>query len=102
VAASRPIYRSGEIEISDAPGGLVLDRSRRATFSLLVGRNGRVLDCRITNSTGIPSLDAATCGAARRRLRWHPARDRGGQAVEAWAPGSFTWHPAPLAEEIRD
>lgn len=97
-----PRHRSGEIEERDAPGGLVLDRSRTASFRLLVGSNGRVLDCRITGSTGINSLDAATCAAAVRRLRWHPARDPAGRAVESWAPGRFTWHPAPLAEEIRD
>jgi protein TonB len=102
VAASGPFHRSGEIDERDTPRGLILQRSHRATFRLLVGRNGRVLDCQITGSTGIPSLDAATCASAIRRLRWHPARDRLGRIVDAWAPGSFTWHPAPLPEEIRD
>jgi protein TonB len=101
-AASGPFYRSGEIRERDAPGGLVIDRPRRATFRLLVGADGRVRDCRITASTGLPSLDSATCAAAVRRLRWLPARDRLGRPVEAWAPGGFTWLPAPLPEEIRD
>ncbi|GAA4011751.1 hypothetical protein GCM10022280_06810 [Sphingomonas swuensis] len=100
--ASGPFYRSGEIEIRDAPPRLVLDRSRRVGFRLLVGRDGRTLDCQITASSGIGELDDATCAAARRRLRWRPAIDSAGRVVEAWAPGNFVWHPAPLAEEYRD
>lgn len=101
-AASGPFYRSGDVEERDAPPGLVLDRSRRVTFRLLVGLDGRVRDCRITGSSGIPALDAATCSSATRRLRWRPAIDRTGRPVEAWAPGGYTWHPAPQPELIRD
>lgn len=102
LAASGPFYRSGDILVRDAPPGLVLDRSRRVNFRMLVGLNGRVIECRITGSSGIPELDSATCAAAIRRLRWRPAIDRSGRQVEAWAPGGYTWHPAPLPELVRD
>ena len=75
---------------------------------LLIGRDGRVRDCRITRSSGIAALDGATCQSAARRLRWSPARDTSGGPVEAWVPGDFEWLPRQSAdrwydaEEVRD
>jgi len=107
--ASAPRYRSGSIEWRDVPLP-VLARQPRGTvrFRMLIGVDGRVGDCRITGSSGFPGLDQATCAAARRRLRWFPATDPSGSAVEAWVPGSNQWIPRPGtdtfidAEEVRD
>ena len=40
-----------------------------------------------------PALDAATCQAALRRLRFEPAVDRAGRPVDAWTDDSQEdWH----------
>jgi protein TonB len=106
--AQGPDYVSGDIQERDAPRGLELSRPRRVAFRLLIGRDGRVLDCRVTRTSGLGVLDQATCASAVRRLRWRPARDTAGRPVEAWAPGSFEWLPRPGADrwvdpvEVRD
>jgi periplasmic protein TonB len=107
--ASGPRYRSGSIEWRDVPGPVLAAQPRGTVrFRLLVGRDGRGRDCRVTGSSGHGGLDAATCAAAIRRLRWEPARDTAGNRVEAWVDGSNEWIPRPgadrwiEAEEIRD
>ncbi|WP_300973886.1 energy transducer TonB [Sphingomonas sp. LHG3406-1] len=106
--AEGPQYVSGRIREGDAPPGLDLRRPHVVGFRLLIGRDGRALDCRIARSSGLPALDAATCRAALRRLRWAPARDTAGRPVEAWARGEEEWLPRPGADrwvdpvEVRD
>jgi protein TonB len=102
-------FRSGSIEWRDVPDRVLAQQPRGTVrFRMLVGRDGRVRDCRVTGSSGYPGLDSATCAAAIRRLRWHPARDTAGRPIEAWVPGSNEWIPRPGAdrwqevEEIRD
>jgi len=106
--ATGPRHLSGDIEEGDAPRGLNLTQVANVGFRLLIGRGGRVEECRITRSSGIPALDSATCASAVRRLRWSPARDTAGRPVEAWVPGSNQWLPRAGAdqwydaEEVRD
>ncbi|GAA4004519.1 energy transducer TonB [Sphingomonas humi] len=106
--AQGPDYVSGDILERDAPRGLELSRPRQVSFRLLIGRDGGILECRITRSSGIGALDGATCAAASRRLRFRPARDTAGRPVEAWTPGNFEWLPRQGADrwvdpvEVRD
>lgn len=107
--ASPPEYLRGSIEWRDVPPPVLAQQPRGIVrFRLLIGTRGEVRDCRITRSSGYPGLDAATCSAAIRRLRWAPARDTAGRPVEAWVPGSNEWIPRPGADrwvdpvEIRD
>lgn len=61
-------------------------------FAITVGRDGRVTDCRIVESSGVASLDAATCRIVRERVRYAPARDGNGQPIETDdGPFSITW-----------
>jgi protein TonB len=53
----------------------------RVSVSVGVGANGRVTDCRVTESSGDASLDEATCRLAKRNGRFEPARDASGNAV---------------------
>lgn len=92
--AQGPEYLSGSIDSRDVPASLLAQRARGTVgFTLLVGRDGRLRDCRITRSSGHRVLDGATCTAARRRLRFAPARDTAGRPIEAWAPGEHEWIP---------
>lgn len=106
--ASGPRYVSGEIREGDGPPGLDLSRPTRVGFRLLIDAGGRARECRVTRSSGISALDAATCRAALRRLRWAPARNTAGRPIEAWAMGQNEWLPRAgadrwvEAEEVRD
>jgi TonB family protein len=67
------------------------DHRGTVAFSLGIGVNGRVADCRITVSSGSEPLDAATCRILRSRARYIPARDAGGTPVEGRDSGRVTW-----------
>lgn len=80
-------------------------------FKLLVGLDGRVIDCSIDQSSGSVSLDTATCRLLYRRARFDPARDLQGEPALGifrsrieWrisnAPGR-SWAPALYVEEMR-
>jgi len=44
-------------------------------FAITIGTNGRISNCRIVESSGVASLDEATCRIVRERVRYTPARD---------------------------
>lgn len=50
----------------------------RVSVSVDVGADGRVIDCRVTSSSGNADLDGATCRLAKRNGRFEPARDASG------------------------
>lgn len=60
-------------------------------MSFVVGVNGRVTSCTVTRSSGHADLDAATCDAAIKRLRYRPERDRDGHAVAVTVDGEQRW-----------
>ncbi len=57
-----------------------------ARFTVTVGINGRVRDCRLVSSTGHDALDMATCKLVQQRARFTPARDSAGEKTT----GSYT------------
>ncbi|MDE0879138.1 MAG: energy transducer TonB [Sphingomonas bacterium] len=48
---------------------------------LAIDARGRVADCVVLQSSGSPSLDAATCLIATRRARFYPATNGDGQPI---------------------
>ncbi|PTS89103.1 hypothetical protein DBR17_03595 [Sphingomonas sp. HMWF008] len=44
--------------------------------------DGRVSECRIVRSSGVPSLDQATCNAITKRGRYAPGQDKDGKPME--------------------
>jgi len=60
-----------------------------------VAINGRVVNCRITRSSGHRELDVHTCDLIQRRFRFAPARDEDGQPFQADIVENHSW-------EIRD
>ena len=82
----------GWITNNDYPGSaLRREEEGTARYSLTIGANGRVEDCRITGSTGSSQLDAATCRFIERRARFDPAKDADGKAVAGTYSGQVTW-----------
>ena len=59
--------------------------------SLGVSPIGRVTACTITESSGSPALDAATCRMITARAGFAPARDSRGRAVTDTAEAGVRW-----------
>ena len=72
------------------------DASRRAEESgvtkvtYTIGTDGKVSDCTVTQSSGFPRLDDATCTIIKRRFRFNPAT-RDGQPVTETRPQAIRW-----------
>lgn len=92
---------SGRIQTSDYPrDALAAEQSGTVYLRFVVGVNGRVSDCAVTRSSGVPSLDDATCRLITKRFRYRPARDRAGNRVPQVIDGDHEWSapkppPAP-------
>jgi TonB family protein len=55
------------------------EREGLVGFSLTVGRDGRVISCSITSSSGSPDLDSTACTLITLRARFAPAKDARGK-----------------------
>lgn len=95
-AVTRPIQIKGKLRWSDLPRDL--RQSHRGGELELVYRvnvDGSVSDCRVTQSSGLPSLDAQTCRLITERFRFRPSRDASGRAVPSNIIERHGWDPAP-------
>jgi protein TonB len=100
-AVTRPIQIKGKLRWSDLPRDL--RQSHRGGELELVYRvnvDGSVSGCRVTRSSGLPSLDAQTCRLITERFRFRPSRDASGRAVPGYIIERHGWDPAP--EDITD
>jgi protein TonB len=61
------------------------------SFTVTVGVNGRPKDCVVTQSSGFPDLDAATCAAVLQRAYFTPATDENGMPIEAPFASRMNW-----------
>ena len=50
-----------------------------ASYLLMIGRDGAVMDCVVNQSSGIASLDAMGCQVIRERAKFQPATDANGR-----------------------
>ncbi|RJY08207.1 energy transducer TonB [Aurantiacibacter aquimixticola] len=67
------------------------EREGTARYRLVIGSNGRVNSCEITQSTGHSSLDRATCRLIQSRARFDAATDSSGAQVVGTYNGSVRW-----------
>lgn len=95
-ATTRPVQTRGRLRWSDLPPDL---RARRNGSELeltyRVNVDGRVSNCRVTQSSGYPGLDARTCQLITERFRFRPSRDAAGRAVPAYIVEVHGWDPPP-------
>jgi len=85
---------AGEITSRDYPrhlrdagvGGVV-------GLSFRVEATGRVSQCRVTQSSGVPELDALTCHLIIQRFRYRPSTDRYGRPIPDTVDGEHEWIP---------
>lgn len=65
-------------------------------FRLEISPDGRVTNCIVTQSSGDPALDSATCSVLLSRAEYEPARDADGHPIAGTDYGRVTWRlPAP-------
>lgn len=86
----------GTIYPDDYPKAAVARRAQGTTYlRFTVQPNGRVRDCVVTRSSGHPDLDRVTCPLLERRLRYRPARDAMGRAIQETIRGQHEWVLGP-------
>jgi protein TonB len=64
-----------------------------ASIRFRVNPNGTMANCRITRSSGDPSVDWTVCDVATRYLRFDPARNRDGQPIAQDMSYTPIWRP---------
>ena len=65
---------------------------KKQSFVLTIDPSGRVIGCNITQSSGSPVLDAATCNIMRRRARYTPAMDSNGNPTAGTIEQQIEWN----------
>ena len=74
-------------------------------FEAVIGTDGTVKQCRVTQKSGSSDLDEATCDAIRKTRGFTPAKDAGGKAIEATFSSAVKWvipkrNAAPAPGEV--
>jgi protein TonB len=83
---------AGEITPRDYPRRLArAGIGGRVGLLFTVGANGRVTRCTVTQSSGVPELDALTCRLIQQRFVFRPATDRNGRPVPDEVEGEHVW-----------
>jgi len=90
--ATPPRQTHGRIRDSDYPEDLAdAGIGGRVTVLFLVQTDGRVPECDVVGSSGIPRLDTLTCRLIRERFRFRPSRDGKGRPVPALVRETHEW-----------
>jgi len=88
-----PRQIAGSISRRDYPreleGTAVAQQVVRLQYT--IGPDGRVHDCRILQSSGVPLLDQRTCELYEQRYRYEPARDEAGRPVPITVRAMRSW-----------
>jgi TonB family protein len=66
-------------------------QSGRVGFALLIGEDGRVADCTIVATSGVPSLDSQACALLQARAKFKPARGADGKPAKDSVNGGIVW-----------
>ena len=89
-----PRKRKGKLSYDDVPD-YMREQGIGGTVGVIyhIEADGRVTDCSVQRSSGIPELDAVTCREIIRRFRFDPARARNGRKVASNIVENHTWVP---------
>ena len=60
-------------------------------YALLIGEDGRVADCTIVSTSGVPALDSQACALLKKRAKFEPAVGLDGKPAKDSAVGSIVW-----------
>jgi TonB family protein len=92
------INRESWVTSDDYPASAILQGAEgRTTVRLLVGADGRIVECSVVASSGHAALDEATCALLTARARFRPAQDWSGRPMPAPLVQSVDWRlPEPV------
>jgi TonB family protein len=77
---------------SDYPDVSVMKgESGRVGFGLLIAEDGRVADCTIVSTSGVPVLDSQACALLKSRVRLKPAIGVDGKPAKDSVVGGIVW-----------
>jgi len=83
---------AGDILPSDYPRSLGnAGIGGRVSVTFTVETNGRVTNCRITRSSGVPELDSLTCHLMEVRFLFRPSTDRYGRPIREEVDWDQDW-----------
>ncbi|HEY0011457.1 MAG TPA: TonB family protein [Allosphingosinicella sp.] len=94
-APARAQRIAGSLDYRDYPGRRA-ERVESVGVRFTVAASGSVGDCRVTQSSGNPRLDVATCRIIEQRFRYRPARSASGEPVASIVSTVFDWIPPGL------
>lgn len=81
---TRPVWRSGTIRDRDYPREASRARSGgEVEVRFTIETTGRASGCRVTRSSGDPSLDQTTCRLIEERFRFKPATNAAGKTISS-------------------
>lgn len=93
VPAVGPRQIRGKLSFKDLPEGLLSPGSEASVgVRYVVEVDGRVSNCRATESSGYPQVDWTACRLIEQRFRYKPARDREGNAVRSAIVETHSWY----------
>ena len=91
-ASAASINRQGDFMSRHYPGGaLAKGEEGKVAFSVDITQEGRIEQCRITESSGYPTLDRETCDFIVEYARFGPARDQDGKTYASTKSGLINW-----------
>jgi len=80
------------ITTDDYPSGAIRQNIEGlVVISVMIGTDGRVRSCLVTQSSGSKLLDDATCRFYTLRARFTPARDADGNPIQAQRTDRYRW-----------
>lgn len=80
------------VTTADYPSGALRNGDQGTTrFRVVVGSNGKVLECEVTRTSGFEALDRAACSNVKRRARFEAATDETGARVVGTYSSVVKW-----------
>jgi protein TonB len=89
-----PVHIAGALTNADyARSGVPKGAGGTVVIGFRVRSDGRVDNCSVVRSSGVPTIDSATCRLFEQRFRFRPALDAAGRPIDFNLRTDFTWRP---------
>ena len=83
---------AGLIKHTDYPDAAIKSlKGGTVQVALLIDERGKIADCTLIETSGVPSLDTQTCGIIKGRAKFTPAISRDGKPAKHAALQRVTW-----------
>jgi TonB family protein len=100
VISTSAVAQLASVELAYPPAALRAGHEGAVGFAVKLARDGRVVGCRVTQTSGHADLDNETCAQLRKTGRFKPAADTDGKPVPSTYASTLRWRlpaPAPVA-----